>query len=128
MPARIKILKGSHVDPALHQVIQKMKKLGFEKDGRLEVRLSLAASQLSLSPTKLRFILNLLDQNGYVQYTKPFTGKSTKVIGDLSLVDFTKLNRRYQHKLQKLRAMENYADTPDDKKQDFLQDYFVSES
>jgi hypothetical protein len=101
-------------------------KIGYNKpDGFLEFKLSSFVAQMGVKPAKARTVFKLLDQNGYLQFFNAFAGKSTRVIGDLGMVDFKFLHSLYLDKLDKLKQVREYMRVPDEKKHDYLQDYFL---
>ncbi len=126
--AMVKLVREEHEDPALQLYLDTVRKIGYPVagvPGAFELKLSVFVAQTKLKITKVKETFKLLEKNGYLQFTPPFAGKTTKVIGTIDQVDFDKLAARYRDKLRKLDEMQDYADTEDQLKADFLQDYFT---
>lgn len=65
-----------------------------------------------------------LERDGYAAIVPPPKHKTTKVVGDLSLVDFNRLEQRRDEVQQKLELVKAYLELPDTEKSDFLKNYF----
>lgn len=123
-PTKVRILKN-HLDEAYQRYIDLLKAVGNPReDGVLEFKMSTLLQIGKLKHTKTNEILKQLDQNGYITYTRPFRGKTTKIVGDVGQVDFNRVAKRRALSLEKLRQVQEFANTPDDQKHTFLQRYF----
>jgi hypothetical protein len=63
-------------------------------------------------------------QEGLIRFVDPFNGSETRIIGDLSQVDFHRLNVKREEAYRKLDDVLKYVNTPDDEKHAFIEDYF----
>ena len=123
-PSRITILK-SHEDPKYQKYLDLVRTVGIRQlDGCFEFPMSAYLRQGSLKPTGTDATLRKLDQEGYISYVRPFKGKTTKIIGDLKLLDFTRLGKRRDMAYKKLDLVQDYVHIPDAEKQQFLNQYF----
>lgn len=64
-------------------------------------------------------------KDGLIEYLEPFRGTPTKLIGDLSMVDFDRIEAKGREAYAKLERVVHYLRLPDAEKHDFLQDYFA---
>jgi len=96
-----------------------------DNKGYYEIGLNFLADELKVLPASINAQIKKLEASSEILYEPPFRGKPIKILQPLSAFDKDFLvNRRSQLHL-KLKQMKDYARTPDDKKQDFLQDYFL---
>lgn len=123
-PLRIKVMRD-HPDPAFQAIIDVVKQWGMAStNGYLEITSPLLATHLKLKPSTLMTKLRQLSKESYLDYTLPFRGKTTKIIGDVSRVPFERVNRRREQQLSKLDEVRDFIDVPDNLKHDHLQEYF----
>jgi len=61
---------------------------------------------------------------GYIRFVDPYTGSETRIIGDLSQMDFARWEAKREDAYQKLADVMKYFETPDDEKHQFIEDYF----
>ena len=121
---RVRPLKDNP-DKAMQSYVDLIKSIGvLAADGYYEFGLPVFAKQAKLTEKKVKDALTMLDKNGFLQYTRPFKGKTTKIIKDLSGVDFKGLRERKAEEVKKLDALQDYVATADEQKHQFLLDYF----
>ena len=122
--SRMRILRP-HEDPAMQSRIDLIASIGVKAaDGYYDFSMTMFVSQSGMKDRKARDTLTLLDKGGYVQYTKPFKGKTTRVLKGIEVVDFDGLEDRYREEVKKLNVLKDYALTADEAKHQFLLDYF----
>ena len=84
----VKFLKA-HLQDEYAQLVPAIQKIGFRaNNGSYEFEVIDVANEVGLKPKKVADMLKELADNSYIQYTRPFRGKTSKLIGDISLVDF----------------------------------------
>lgn len=124
---RLKILKP-HVDERYKKVFSVVEEIGILRDdGFYEVDLNFASDRLGRTVPTIKNYLKTLDNEGYVRYVPPFRGTPTKILGNLSLVDFDHLNAKAEQAHFKLQKLIEFASVDDSGKHDFLQDYFLTD-
>lgn len=99
-----------------------------DEKGRYEGDLNTLVSMLNVSPQTVRNNLKKLNDEGYIEYEKPFAGQPTQIVGELEQVDFSLLEEKAKYARAKLRYVLKYVDTPDSKKHGFLNKYFADTS
>ena len=100
-------------------------KLGFRnEDGFYEFNQNALAEQLGLKVTKVIDTLKLLSDNGYITYVKPYRGKTCKLIGPVTKIDYDYLDRRRARSFENLEKVREYCLTPDEEKHNFLSKHF----
>jgi ATP-dependent DNA helicase RecQ len=124
-PTKVRFLKRSHPDEAYQRYLDLIRAVGnVTEEGRVEFKMTTLLQIGKLKYTKTNEILKQLDENGYITYTRPFRGKTTKIVGAIGQVDFDRIDKRRSLSLAKLRQVQEFADTPDDQKHSYLQRYF----
>lgn len=121
----VKLVKTGHIVEEFDRIMQSIRKIGFETPRGHEFGMPLLIKETGFKATKLNAALKALDEAGYVAYAKPFKGKTTQIVGGIEKVDFQLLSNLHRDKLKKLGEMLDYYQTPDNKKHQFLLDYFV---
>jgi ATP-dependent DNA helicase RecQ len=101
-PTKVRILK-KHPDEAYQRYIDLVRSVGNPReDGMVEFKMTTLLQIGKLKHTKTNEILKQLDENGYITYTRPFRGKTTKIVGDIGQVDFDRISKRRALSLVKL--------------------------
>jgi ATP-dependent DNA helicase RecQ len=122
-PVKIVLLK-EHPDAKYQFYMDQVRMLGFYNGREHEVAPAKFVERAKVKWPTLLKKLKELEQNHYLTYTLPYRGSTTRVVGDLSLVDFEDLDIRRRDAVKKLDAMRRFVDIPDAQKQDFLVEYF----
>jgi ATP-dependent DNA helicase RecQ len=123
---RLKILK-SHADERYKKVFSVVEEIGIlGEDGFYEVDINFACDHIGKKMPTVKNYLKTLNDEGYVYYVPPFRGAPTKLLGNLSLVDFDHLAVKARQAHFKLQKLIEFASVADDTKHAFLQDYFLS--
>lgn len=82
------------------------------------------AIRMDVKPTTLKKYLNTWKASNLLSYEEPPRGEVKRVIGDLSLVDFDRLNAKKQRAVNRLKYVVNYFKVPDSQKHDYMEEYF----
>ena len=115
----------SHPEPRYDKLFAAISSLGITgRDGFTEVGVPALSSASGIAQKKLIEELRLLDQNDYIRYRAPYRGSITRVVGDLDRVDFDRVDAKRDLAMKRLRCVEDYGNTDDSRKHDFLQSYF----
>jgi ATP-dependent DNA helicase RecQ len=123
-PVTISIMK-EHPESKFASLLADVRKFGrLMPNERYEVNMEFLAAQTARKVTTMQTHLKKLDQEGYILYTAPFRGKTTTLKGDLTMVDFERLQQRKEASYEKLEAIYRFHDTPDEDKHQFLTTYF----
>ena len=113
-------------DQRYSSFVDAVRRMG-DRDGRSSLYLvslkDLAGAMAVTYPTVTKYS-KLYHDMTRIRYTPPYAGKSTALIGDISQVDFDRLDRKRELAYQKLAAVEQYLKVPNVDKADFLQEYF----
>lgn len=124
-PMLIQLLKD-HVDPEYNSLMAQVTKAGRPSpDGQWEVGLKALADLVELRPTTVMSKLRTLSKEGYLSYKTPFSGKTTRIVGNLDQVDFARVSERRQFGFDQIEAVRRFMDVTDDTKLDYLQEYFL---
>ena len=123
-PVTIRILKQAD-DPKMEKLLADVKTYGMTlPDGAIDLHLELLLSNTGRKYATVHNHLKRLAKEGFIIYTTPFRGKTTTLKGDLSLVDFQRLEQRREDAYAKLDSVREYLRVPDEQKHQFLTDYF----
>lgn len=95
-----------------------------QPDGSFAVDVNFLWKQLGISSAKGNKLFSELEGLGSLVYRKPYRGSVTVVKGDLSKVDWTYIDQRRALGLQRVESVRDYVDCDDDKKHDFILEYF----
>lgn len=126
-PMKVKLLKD-HPDPQFQAVMEAAKKGVLRGDGYYEINQTAFATESGLKSSTLMTKVRQLSKEAYLEYTLPFRGKTTRVIGDLSLVAFDRIKQRRDSQLDKLDVVRDFIHVADSQKHDYLQGYFGIEA
>jgi superfamily II DNA/RNA helicase len=114
-----------HLQEEYARFVPAIEKIGFKNDrGFWEFDVTALAEALSLKPKKVADSLKDLSTNGYIQWTAPFRGKISRIVGNVDLVDFDYLARRRELSIKRLGILWKYHRVPDESKHDFISEYF----
>ena len=99
--------------------------LGMEEpDGTIAIDLDFLSEEMGLTkPTIVKTLKNFHDL-GFIKYIPPLSAPPIEIIGDLKNVDFEHLTSKRLEKENKLREVVEFIDIPDDKKSEYLDNYF----
>lgn len=123
-PMKVKVLKD-HPDPQFQAIMDVAKKHGVLRgDGYYEINQTAFSTESGLKSTTLMTKVRQLAKEAYLEYTLPFRGKTTRVIGDIGLVPFEKIKQRRESQLDKLDVVRDFIHVGDAGKHDYLQGYF----
>lgn len=121
----LRFLRPNPDDPDFTLLRQAVETIGFKNpQGFYEFSLDTLYTQLNSKPMKVKNWLKELDGHGFIQYVPPYRGKTTRIVGDVSKINYDAIAKHYRQCLAKLDRVLQFHDTPDDEKQDFLQKYF----
>ena len=95
-------------------------------NGAYDFDIDILAQMLGLAPSTMATHLRSWHAEGLVQYDPPPRTTPKRVIGDLSLVQFDRLRIKRSEAFGKLDYVEAYFNQPDDKKREYLRDYFLA--
>ena len=103
----------------------KIRELGTQDTrGEWNCDLRLLSARMGLGEPTVRKALNVWHSNGMINFVQPFRGKITKIIGDLSLVDFDRLEEKAAMATTKLEQVLKYLSLPDGAHHAYLESYF----
>lgn len=123
-PMRVKVLRD-HPDEQFNAILEIVKSKGFASNGGYYEMTPVAFSEhTGLKSSTLMTKVRQLAKEGYLEYTLPFKGKTTKIIGAVNLVPFDRVQERRQTQLAKLDVVQEFIHVPDGEKHDYLQHYF----
>jgi len=123
---KTKILK-EHVSPKYQSILIGIENTGVSLDGDpgfLEVDIDYLASTQNIKTPTLKNKLRELDKEGYIIYVPPFRGTPVKMVGNLSLISFDKLEMKASSEREKLQMVRQFIDEADKDKEQFLHNYF----
>ena len=122
---KLKILK-SHVDARYLNVFSVIEEIGILGDDEFyEVDINFACDRIGKKMATVKAYLKTLHNEGYVEYIPPFRGVPTKILGDLSKIDFQHLSAKAEQSYKKLQKLVEFCEVPDESKHAFLQNYFL---
>ena len=128
--AKIRVLdspnSGSKLDSKFETYISKIEYIGIEDEGFIRFDLGFLAKELDISVATVKKVLKSFDQLGYIKYIPPARVSPLKLIGTLKNVDFKYLEHKKLEKEDKLNDLLAYIKIPDNKKADFLEEYFTA--
>jgi len=93
-------------------------------DGFLEFDLEEFTETVGLTYPTVRKWFKQWTQEKYIRFVDPYTGSETRIIGDLSQVDFARLSEKRELAYRKLDDVVTYVNLPDDEKHGYIEDYF----
>ena len=109
--------------------MSKIEYVGTEDNkGNLSFDLSFLSKELGFSIETVKKTLKSYDQLGFIKYQAPARSSPLQIIGDLKLVDFAYLDKKRLEKESKLKELITYIKTPDNKKSEFIENYFKIEN
>lgn len=83
------------------------------------------AAALGVKEPTVRNYCKAYHKDGRIDFSPPYSGKTTRLTGDLTAVDFDRLQRRKERALKKFRAVTEYLRTDNSEKHLFIEDYFT---
>lgn len=95
-----------------------------EPDHYYEIPMDTLIQETGKSLATVQKWIKAMCTEGVMRYQPPFRGKTTRVVGDISLVDFPELAMRREHAKKCIANVQQYARTEDELKHDFLDSYF----
>jgi ATP-dependent DNA helicase RecQ len=119
-----KLLK-EHINDKYTAILEAIADFGIMgDDGFYEADLEVVASSVNIKSTTLRTKLRDLDNDGYIMFIPPFRGSPTKILSDLSEIDFEALADKASLEFSKLAHVSEFLDCEDSEKGQFLHNYF----
>jgi DNA-binding MarR family transcriptional regulator len=91
------------------------------------VDLAYLAAKTNVLPGTVSTTLKKLDKAGFITYVPPFTGKITKILRELTQEDMENAQKRRDREWSKVCDARAYSTVADDKKQQFITEYFSRE-
>lgn len=95
-----------------------------DSGGAYELDLLELPGKLGKSEATVRGWLRNWDKEGFVEFTPPFKGSTTKIIGTPDNVDFERLRYKCEQAYDRLGIVEGYLQIPDEEKHDYVESYF----
>lgn len=126
IPLKIKILQ---TPVAENKYLSAVKKYGVINTHRYhEIDLDFLAQQAGTTVATVKNNLKLLHSSGIVDYVPPSNvTKPIKLVGDISRVDFPRLQKKRNDAKRKLQELIDFGDLPDEEKPAYVKDYFLKE-
>lgn len=93
-------------------------------DHRFVFDLNDLAAALNVQKNTVMSRLRDYDKSGFIAYSGLKKGVPTRIIGDLSLVDWALLEAKYRRAVEQVLLVQKYIALPDERKADFLAEYF----
>jgi ATP-dependent DNA helicase RecQ len=121
--AKIRILK-EHFDEKYSSILSDVEKFGFLEGKFYDVDLTYFAETRGVKVASILKDFRDLNNAGYIMYVPPFNGKPTKLIGNISLIDFTKLDEKRSEAFKKIDELVEFCQLSSSDKHTFLTDYF----
>ena len=84
------------------------------------------SSKMNLTPATIIKHIKAWNASDLLTYDPPPPGKVKRIIGDLDLIDFKRLNVKKNKALARLDYVKGYFNVPDHEKHDYLNDYFLN--
>ena len=123
-PHRVKIY-DMVTEPKLREFQDAIVEVGVKMpDGFLEVLAPNLAARLGWTNDKVNRNFNALTKSRLVAVQAPFRGAVTKVIGDLSRVDFERFEQKGRRAWRRLESIKEFWGIPDEEKHSYLSEYF----
>jgi ATP-dependent DNA helicase RecQ len=122
-PMKVKPLK-EHPDPQFNSVLEIFKTGDLTPSGYYTGTLDYFAETAKVKSSTLMTKVRQLAKEGYLDYTLPFKGKTTRIVGTPDLVPFDRIQERRQAQLDKLDTVQEFVHVNDATKHDYLQQYF----
>ncbi|NDG53570.1 MAG: ATP-dependent DNA helicase RecQ [Flavobacteriia bacterium] len=122
---KVKFIKD-HILEKYQSVLEAIEDLGIlnRDTGFYEADIDAVSGFLDLKPNTFKTKLRELDKDGYIVYVAPFRGTPIKIISDLSLINFEKLERKKEMEMLKLETVRQFINEDDSNKSQFLHRYF----
>lgn len=114
-------------DAGFYETYQEVwRDLGTDPDpqGYISADLDMVADEIGVSRNTVTSRLSKWREAGNIEYKPPYNGKITEVIGDISLVDFDRLEKKAIRDRARIEDVQTYLRLPDDEKHAFLEAYF----
>lgn len=117
------------VPKRLQDVVEAVREYGTQntdQSGHVTYSIDLAflVSKVHKSEATVKSKLNELHKENIFNVTKPFTGLATKLIRKPTFEDVVTAESRRSSEWKKIQEVREYAYLPDDKKQQYITDYF----
>lgn len=113
-----------------HDYMRIVDTLGIpDENGFYEFDLNEFSETVGLGYSTVRNWFKRWAESGFIRFCDPYVGSETRIIGDLSQVDFDRLSLKRDDAYRKLDDVLRYVNLPDSEKHDFIESYFnVNES
>ena len=121
--AKIRILR-EHLDTKYAAILADVEKFGFLEGRFYDIDLNYFADTRGVKVSSVVKDFRDLNNAGYIMYVPPFNGKPTKIIGDVTLIDFGKLSEKRAEAFKKIDELVEFCQLSNDKKHAFLTNYF----
>lgn len=90
-----------------------------------QIDMAWLVSKLSVLASTVQAKINQLKKDGHIDFIPPFRGKATRLISPPTQEDIDRADQKRSVEWKKIADVREYVETPDDEKQDFLQNYFM---
>ena len=108
-----------------HDYMRVVDSLGIPNDeGFYEFDLNEFADTVGVGYSTVRGWFKRWAESGFIRFCDPYVGAETRIIGDLSLVDFDRLALKRDDAYRKLDDVLKYVNLPDSEKHEFIETYF----
>jgi len=122
---KVKITGEKH-DNRFQEVITILHQLGVQDSaGAWEFDLLELPRHVGKTENTVRNWLRDWDKEGFIEFTPPFRGSTTRIIGSPDVIDFERLRYKCQQAYDRLAVVEEYLRIPDPEKHDFIEAYFL---
>ena len=126
--ARFQILAESPGHPNHVEFIKQLVQNGRDAGGWwYEVSLNHMSGIIGNVVTTIRRTCRDLHDGGFVNYQAPFRGKVTEFIGDISEVNFERLQQKRDEGFRRMQEVKEYLTLPDGDKSRYITNYFSNE-
>lgn len=106
------------------KVLQGVMEAGVMRDDIYYVDLSALSLKLHMTIDSIKKHLSELRKGKKIEYTPPARTKDTIILREMTDADREFIEKRREQEMRKVRAVREYAKVADDKKQEFLTNYF----
>jgi len=122
---KIKVV-GESSDSRFQEVLTILPTIGVrDSSGAYELDLMEMPRQLGKKEPTVRSWLNGWDKEGFIEFTPPFRGSTTRITGTPDAIDFERLRYKCEQAYDRLAKVETYMTIPDSEKHDFIEEYFL---
>lgn len=113
-------------DSEMHRLfLGLMEEIGSPHEGATGFDLDFLCGKMDKTPATVRKYLNQWKRQGLLDYEAPPKGKPKQIVGDLSLIDFTRLAKKRAAAYEKLKYVLGYFEVSTRDKHGYLENYLM---